>query len=181
MAAVPTKPKMRPPFLNALGMARMPDPRLLFIKCNRAPLSLEREGKNKTGQKHISRYYFCRRRTMYRHYGGTIKKKKLYIYIKHIYLYVKINDRSSVDEGRKKSRIFYYYCPPVDFHWRVRHALETRTNVGKLYRLKRIKNALLNTAISSSKVTAFSALILPGTAVGLTETYTCQTSPTVIC
>lgn len=40
IAAVPTSPKMSPPFLNAFGMARIPLPRLLLIKCNKAPLSL---------------------------------------------------------------------------------------------------------------------------------------------
>lgn len=43
IAAVPTRPNIKPPFLNALGMARMPDPRLLLIKCNKAPLSLNQK------------------------------------------------------------------------------------------------------------------------------------------
>lgn len=47
IAAVPTSPKIRPPFLNAFGMARIPDPRLLLIKCSKAPLSLiGQSGKN---------------------------------------------------------------------------------------------------------------------------------------
>lgn len=57
MAAVPTRPKMSPPFLKALGMARMPLPRLLLIKCNKAPLSLyiEAEGEKKQSRiKHIT-------------------------------------------------------------------------------------------------------------------------------
>jgi len=41
MAAVPKRPKMSPPFLNAFGMARTPEPRLLFIRCNKAPVALK--------------------------------------------------------------------------------------------------------------------------------------------
>lgn len=45
MAAVPNRPKMSPPFLNAFGMARMPEPRLLLIRCNKAPLALKQSQK----------------------------------------------------------------------------------------------------------------------------------------
>jgi hypothetical protein len=46
MAAVPTRPKIKPPFLNAFGMARIPEPRLLFIKCTNAPVALGNNSKN---------------------------------------------------------------------------------------------------------------------------------------
>lgn len=46
MAAVPTRPKIKPPFLNAFGMARIPEPRLLFIKCTNAPVALRNNIEN---------------------------------------------------------------------------------------------------------------------------------------
>lgn len=42
---VPNTPNMSPPFLNALDMARVPVLMLLFIKCIKAPVALEKLNK----------------------------------------------------------------------------------------------------------------------------------------
>lgn len=42
-AIVPNSPNTSPPFLNALAIARVPVPILLFIRCNKAPIVLEKK------------------------------------------------------------------------------------------------------------------------------------------
>lgn len=38
---VPKTPNISPPFLKACGMAKIPEPRLLFIMCKTAPVVLK--------------------------------------------------------------------------------------------------------------------------------------------
>jgi hypothetical protein len=40
---VPIDPKINPPFLKAIGIARTPVPRLLLSKCMSEPMSLQQE------------------------------------------------------------------------------------------------------------------------------------------